>query len=494
MKKIVLLLILGLTLTGCIQKNVDEPQNLLETVQQRGELIVATSPDYAPFEFIDPSRLGQSQYVGADIELAQAIADEIGVDLVIKAMNFEDIPSAISNYKYDIGISGFSYAPDRAKVIDFSKSYDSSESECQGFLVRSDNDFDSLEDFDQATVTSQNGSLQQLYTQEQLPNANKRTVTSLEDGLLELKTNRTDAVAISCASGQAFMQNNDDVKLSEVLFEISDELGTMAILPKGETELMEMVNVVIEEVKESGQYAQWLVEYTALSEEVSNMGEIKPNIITLFKEYAPLFWEGTLGTLWLSLIVVALGTLFGGLLAMIKMSKVKILSWLSSGYIEIVRGTPILLQLYLFVYGGAQLISYPISDTAWVILALIFNSSAYVAEVFRAGISAVDKGQFEASKSLGLSDKNMMIKVILPQAIKNILPALGNEFVTMIKETSLASIFFINSLMTTQSIVSSATHMKFETLIIVGIIYFILTFSLSKVISYFEKKGERIHA
>ncbi len=211
-------------------------------------------------------------------------------------------------------------------------------------------------------------------------------------------------------------------------------------------------------------------------------------IFKILSRYGSVFLEGAWGTIWISFIVVLFGTLLGGLLALGKMNKNKILNSFINLYVEVIRGTPILLQLYFFTYGVSQFIPIDLSDVVWVIMALIINSSAYVAEVFRSGINAVNKGQFEAAESLGLSHSNMMKKIILPQAIKNILPALGNEFVTMIKETSLASIFFITSLMTAESIVSGRTSLKIESLIIVGAIYLMMTFPLSKLVQHYERK------
>ena len=211
-------------------------------------------------------------------------------------------------------------------------------------------------------------------------------------------------------------------------------------------------------------------------------------IFKILSLYGSVFLEGAWGTIWISFIVVLFGTLLGGLLALGKMNKNKILNSFINLYVEVIRGTPILLQLYFFTYGVSQFIPIDLSDVVWVIMALIINSSAYVAEVFRSGINAVNKGQFEAAESLGLSHSNMMRKIILPQAIKNILPALGNEFVTMIKETSLASIFFITSLMTAESIVSGRTSLKIESLIIVGAIYLMMTFPLSKLVQHYERK------
>lgn len=212
------------------------------------------------------------------------------------------------------------------------------------------------------------------------------------------------------------------------------------------------------------------------------------SMLNTLSNYGTVFLEGAWGTIWISFVVVFFGTLLGGLVALLKMSKNKIITTILTLYVEILRGTPILLQLYVFYFGIGSLFPRTVPKIVWILLALIINSSAYVSEVIRSGIQAVDKGQFEAAKSLGLSNKNMMKKIILPQAIKNILPALGNEFVTMIKETSLAAIFFIPSLMTSESVVTGINNDKFNNLMIVGIAYLAITIPLSKLVSYYERK------
>ncbi len=211
-------------------------------------------------------------------------------------------------------------------------------------------------------------------------------------------------------------------------------------------------------------------------------------IIKLLTKYWPIYLEGLWGTIWISVVVVLLGSIIGALLAFGKMSKKRILNIPINIYIEIVRGTPILLQLVFFYFGVAELVPFELPKIYWIIMALVVNSSAYVAEVIRSGINAVDKGQFEAAKSLGLPNKLMMRKIIMPQAIKNILPALGNEFVMMIKETSLASLYYIPSLMTSEILVSGATYQKIESLIIVGVLYLMITLPLSQLVNYYERK------
>lgn len=214
------------------------------------------------------------------------------------------------------------------------------------------------------------------------------------------------------------------------------------------------------------------------------------NIVKLLEKYWYVYLvEGVSTTLIFTCIAVALGVVLGTLVAMLKMSKHKIVRFLISIYIEVIRGTPILLQLYIFYFVLPELMPFlNLSQFMWVAIAMCINSSAYVSEVIRSGIQAVDKGQTEAARSLGMSKSQTMMKIILPQAVRNILPALGNEFIMILKETSLASTFFLGDLMTSHKVVSGATFLQMESLIIVGAIYLCFTFPLSKLVEYFEKK------
>ena len=215
-----------------------------------------------------------------------------------------------------------------------------------------------------------------------------------------------------------------------------------------------------------------------------------PNMINIWQKYWQLFlFEGLKNTLILTCISVALGTVLGALVAMAKMSKYRVVRGLITVYIEVIRGTPILLQLYIFYFVLPNVLTFlKLSQFMWVSIALCVNSAAYVSEVIRSGIQAVDKGQAEAARSLGLSEKQTMLKIILPQAVRNILPALGNEFIMMLKETSLASTFFLGDIMTSYQIVKGATYLTLEPLTIIAIIYLCITYPLSKIVERFEKK------
>ena len=221
-----------------------------------------------------------------------------------------------------------------------------------------------------------------------------------------------------------------------------------------------------------------------------NFSLFLPNMIKIWGQYWEVFlYQGLKNTLLLTCISVALGTVLGTVIAMAKMSKFAPLRWLVTVYIEVLRGTPILLQLYVFYFVLPNVFTFlKLSQFMWVSIALCVNSSAYVSEVIRSGIQAVDKGQMEAARSLGMSESQTMMKIILPQAVRNILPALGNEFIMMLKETSLASTFFLGDLMTSYSIVKGVTYLTLEPMTIVAIIYLCMTFPLSKIVERFEKK------
>ncbi len=213
-----------------------------------------------------------------------------------------------------------------------------------------------------------------------------------------------------------------------------------------------------------------------------------PNLVRAVSRYWFLFLEGAGYTLLLSAITVLFGAVLGSLLALMRRSRVMPLRLFATGYVEVIRGTPLLLQLYIFYFLLPDLVPFlSLSKFASVTIALVFNSAAYVCEVVRAGIAAVDPGQMEAARSLGLSSRQAMARIVLPQAVKNILPALGNEFVTVIKETSLASVFFVGDLMTQYNIIKGSMHLVIEPLLVVGLIYFLLTFTLSKLIAHYER-------
>ena len=211
-------------------------------------------------------------------------------------------------------------------------------------------------------------------------------------------------------------------------------------------------------------------------------------IIKIWLKYYPVYLSGLWGTLWISAVTVLLGAMLGMVVALIRMSHTKVLKGITDLFVEILRGTPILLQWYFFWIALPKIVPFELSDTQWIVAALAVNASAFISEIIRAGIGAVDKGQWEAARSIGLSEAHVMTRVILPQAVKNILPALCNEFIATVKGTSLASVFFVGELMTSYKTVQSATFLALQSLVIAGIIYFALNYVLSRLLRVIERR------
>lgn len=208
---------------------------------------------------------------------------------------------------------------------------------------------------------------------------------------------------------------------------------------------------------------------------------------TIIPRYIPMLLDGVRMTILLTLVAVCIGVVLGLVAALMKMSRFKILRVIATSYIEIVRGTPLMVQLFLIYFGLPQLVGFIIPDIVASVCALGFNSGAYVAEIIRAGIMAVDRGQTEAAYSLGMNSRMTMRYIIIPQAIKNILPALVNEFITLIKESSVVSVIGLTELTRKANMISSVTFRSFEPLLVIGLIYFVLTFSLSKFMGRIER-------
>lgn len=219
---------------------------------------------------------------------------------------------------------------------------------------------------------------------------------------------------------------------------------------------------------------------------------------SFLKEFYPYFISGTIITLIISMITVLFGTIIGVVIALMKLSKVKPLRWFANIYIEVLRGTPMLVQI-LIAFGLLQgLFKLPTISLGILnldfgrlfpgIVAISLNSGAYVAEIVRGGINAVDFGQMEAASSLGLRPSQAMRYVILPQALRNILPPLGNEFIVLIKDSSLLSTIGIYELMNSAQIVISTSYIPLTPLYVAAVIYFILTFTTSRILNVWEKK------
>ena len=215
---------------------------------------------------------------------------------------------------------------------------------------------------------------------------------------------------------------------------------------------------------------------------------------SFLSNYSQFFIDGTKITIAISVCTLLLGFIVGVVICLGRISRNNVLSFLGRVYIEFLRGTPLLVQIYIIYFGFPTIgIKFPSlgpipSEYISAVVALSINSSAYIAEILRSGIQSIDKGQMEASRSLGLDYSTSMRLVIIPQALKNVLPALANEFIVLVKESSIVSVIGIQDLMYSADIVKGNTYLAFEPLLVAAMIYFILTFTLSKLVGLLEFK------
>lgn len=280
MKKIIkalLALLLVIGLVACSNSKEDTEvtaSNKLEEILAKGKLVVATSPDYAPLEFIDPNKQGQDQYIGSDIALAYYIGEQLGVEVEIAAMDFSTVLSSVDLGKADIAISGFGWKEEREETYELSIGYNKDgESSCQGLMVKADKkgDYTSLADFAGKKIVAQSGSLQEGYVNDQIDNADLQLVTDLTSAILMLKTDKVDAFACSCDQMSAYENANDDIAKSDVEFDTTlEDLhdGNVLAVKKGEVELIEKINEILTQVNEDGLYQTWSDEAKAQAKDL----------------------------------------------------------------------------------------------------------------------------------------------------------------------------------------------------------------------------------
>ncbi|HFG0255820.1 TPA: ABC transporter permease subunit [Staphylococcus aureus] len=450
-----------------------EQDQTWEKIKERGELRVGLSADYAPMEF-EHTVNGKTEYAGVDIDLAKKIAKDNNLKLKIVNMSFDSLLGALKTGKIDIIISGMTSTPERKKQVDFSDSYMMTKNI---MLVKKDkvNEYKDIKDFNNKKVGAQKGTEQEKIAQTEIENASITSLSRLPDVILALKSVKVEGAVVEKPVAEAYLKQNPKLGISNVKFN-EEEKDTVIAVPKDSPKLLSQINKTIKEVKDKGLIDKYM----------TNAANAMNDDSGFISKYGSFFLKGIKITILISLIGVALGSILGAFVALMKLSKIKIISWIASIYIEILRGTPMLVQVFIVFFGITAALGLDISALVCGTIALVINSSAYIAEIIRAGINAVDKGQMEAARSLGLNYRQTMKSVIMPQAIKNILPALGNEFVTLIKESSIVSTIGVGEIMFNAQVVQGISFDPFTPLIVAAALYFVLTFVLTRIMNMIE--------
>lgn len=451
---------------------------VLTRIKKNKTLVVGTSADYPPLEFTTSSN-GTDKYVGIDIELAKDIAKDLGVKLVIKNMSFDSLLVALETGKIDMVISGMSPTPERKKSVDFSKIYYKPSGEYFLINKRDRDKYKNINSFKGQTLGAQTGSMQYELIQKQMKGSKVKGLGKINNLVLALQSGKVAGVVVEELVAKAYAEN--DKSLLAVKSDLKDDAeGNAVAIAKGQPELVKQVNKTIDRVKKDN-----LIDKKYLPEAAKYM-TVSRKSNTMLK-YAPYFVKGVWYTIVITIFSVIIGIILGTALALMRLSKVVPLRWFATAYIEFIRGTPQMVQI-LFVYFGVGYIIPNLSAVVAGTIAIGLNSGAYVAEDIRSGINATPIGQTEAARSLGLSQAKTYRYVVIPQALRNIWPALGNELITLLKDSSLVSVIGVSELMYQTQLIQTSTYRGVLPLFIAMVIYFILTFTLSRILNHFEKR------
>ncbi len=439
-------------------------------------LTMGTSADYKPFEFYDTTG-GESKIVGYDVDVAQRIAKDLGFELKIQDMDFNGLIPALQSGRVDFVMAGMTPTAERKKTIDFSDIYYSAQNT---IIATQGSNLTTIESLKGKTVGAQLGSLQQEVAQK-IPGAKVTTRNRVPDLIQELNAGRIDAAIVEDTIAKSYANIYPDLKFTVIP---NNEGGYAIAFPKG-SKLVPEFNRVIAAMKQDGNLDQFAKKWFEDQGKPTETGfqRIIPRI--------PFILGGIPVTLGFTFASLFFGLILAIILAILKISSFKPLRWFANAYTSIFRGVPLIVTLTLIYFATPQLTGYKIEAFQAGVITFALNSAAYVSETLRAGIMAVDKGQREAAMALGVPYRMMMQDVIMPQAFKNILPALVNEFINLLKDSALVSTIGAADLLRRATIVGAETYLYFEPLIIVAIIYYVMVMGLTIAASFLEKRLQK---
>lgn len=450
-------------------------QVVAQSGANREKLVMVTSADYPPYEFRDTAT-GKNEIIGFDVDIAKRITQELGFELEIRDSDFNGLIPALQAGRADFVMAGMTPTPERKKNVDFSDFYYEAKNT---IVAKKGSNLKKPEDLAGKKVGVQLGSIQEKEAKK-FKDVKLASLNKTSEIIQEIKSGRIKAAIIEDTIAKGFIANNSDLEFKTI--PNTEASGSAIAFPKGSKRVADF-NRILQKIKDSGELEslvkKWFenpiktaqISSTTATNNSLSFAKIAPSI--------PYIMEGILETLKFTAISAFLGFIWGTVLALFKISTNKLLLWFATAYTSIFRGTPLLLQIALVYYATPQLTGYNISPLLAGVITFTLNSGAYISETIRAGILAVDKGQKEAALSLGVPYKPMMSDIILPQALKNILPALVNESIALLKDSALVSTIGVADLLRRAQIVGAEKYIYFEPLLFAGVIYYLMVMSLT---------------
>ncbi|MCV3217298.1 ABC transporter permease subunit [Plectonema radiosum NIES-515] len=456
-------------------------------------LRVANEPAFPPFEFKGEG--GKLQ--GFSIDLMNAIAQTANLKVEWQSIPFDGIIPALQANTVDAAISSFTITEERGKTVSFSRPYFQAG---LAIAIRNYNqDITTFDHLKNKKIAVQIGTTGAKKAKE-IPGVQIRSFDSAPLVFQELANGNVDAV-IHDAPVILYAINTANLKGIKVINQLLTEEYYGIPTPKNSPNL-KLINDGLDRLLQNGTYSQiykkWFkVEPPALPLKLAFQNEtpasgsgISASFGVIF-QYFPILLQGALVTLQLTIFSVVLGLIGGSLIGIIRLSHITLVRWLARAYVDFFRGTPMLVQIFMIYFGLpaiAQEVGFPLHFSRFVaaVIALSLNSAAYIAEIVRAGIQSVETGQSEAAQSLGLSSTETMRYVIFPQALVRMLPPLGNEFISLLKDTSLVAIIGFEELFRQGQLIVAENYRAFEIYGCVALVYLCLTLLSSQLFSWLE--------
>jgi arginine/lysine/histidine transporter system substrate-binding protein len=454
-------------------------------------LTLITSPDYPPYEYYD-TKGGDRKIIGFDVDIANTIAKELGFKLKVMESDFNGLIPALQANRADFVMAGMTPTPERKKNADFSIIYYQAK---DTIVAPKGSNLKQPQDLAGKTVGVQLGTIQEANAKkiaQKVTGVKLKQLNKVPEAIQEIKSRRIDVAIVEDTVAKGFVQANPDLEFN--LIPSEEASGSAIAFPKNSS-LVEPFNKVLQQMKDKGEIQQlatkWFSQNTAVS---SSLPAPKTGLNLDFSRILPdipFILQGIPLTLLFTFLSVFLGLIWGTILSLFKITDIKPLTLFANAYTSVFRGTPLLLQLALVYYATPQLTGYDISALQAGVLTFTLNSGAYMSETIRGGIQAVDKGQSEAAMSMGVSYWLMMWDVILPQALKNILPALVNETIGLLKDSALVSTIGVVEILRSAQIIGANKYIYFEPLLFAGFIYYILVMGLTFGASALETRLRR---
>lgn len=477
--RLILILFSILLAAGCREK-------------EKPRLVMATNATFPPYEYVTNHKID-----GIDPAIVRLIAQRLGYELDIQDMAFDSVIAAVQSGKADIAASGITVTEERKKQVFFTLPYVIAE---QAIIVKRDSGIRTVDDLKKLRIGVQHGTTGDTYVTKNIKEPERFNNGPL--AVAALASGKIDAVIVDGEPAEVYVSQKPELKkLNEPL---TFEEYAFAI-GKHNPELLANFDRELQKLKDSGELFSIIKHYKELNSEAQKTeksassswkSKISDSIYVNFikdNRYRYLV-NGFVITLKITVFAVLMGLVIGFGVAVIRSTadstgKLKIADFLCRIYLTIIRGTPVVVQLliiYFVIFGSVD-----VDKILVAIIAFGINSGAYVAEIIRGGISSIDKGQMEAARSLGLGYWQSMREIILPQAFKNVLPSLGNEFIVLLKETSVSGYIALADLTKGGDIIRSQTYDAFLPLIAVAAIYLVVVMLLSYLLRILEMRLKR---